>query len=945
MKLTKIFLSVIFAGSCWSVSLAEKNLSPEIDPVSDLSVVRGKLSNGLSYYILPSKNSGNEADFFLARKVGSVNEEDNERGLAHFLEHLCFNGSKHFPGNSVITYLESVGVKFGKNLNAYTSTDRTVYNISKVPTSRSTTIDSCLLILRDWSGDLSLNKRDIDGERDVIHEEWRQRRSANNRMLEKALPSLFPDNRYGERLPIGSMEVVDNASVKTIRNFYKKWNRPDNEALIIVGDVNPLHIETKIKELFSDLKNPKTPINIFIDVPVNNGLISVVATDPEQPVESMTLYFKYPRHSTMEIKEDIRTELISQLLRNILVERFNNLELAENTVCSRIGIGEQKYIMASPVRALMIRANIATGKSEKGVNDIYTVLRTAMIHGFSNSEMEEAGKEVINSFSKAAAKSSLRSNTDMANRLVRTFLDGERFDTPEERLAFALELLPEISGDDVQKYLKSIVEPDGKNITILYYAPDDIPGIDKPVAENLSASFLSVNNEVLPPYTPSVISMTLLEEEPTKGSLVSTEPAEPFGMEKITLSNGIEVFLKPTHFNNDEIYVMGVGTGGFSQRFSQDLAADMKVLEDVIPLCGFGKLSSSDIRRFLNGRNMKVSSSISNTEERLELVSDSVSLEDAFRLLYLKATDIRKDTPAFNAFYESKQHSLARIFNNPVQVMGDSITSIVYSHHPLGAKLKLETLKSFNLDSALSIYKDRFADCSDFKFYISGDFNRSHILDLLERYVASLPAFGRIEKPKDIGYKFPKGKNRYEFTAPMETPLGVVYQFRHLECPYTLENILTASAIGSILKSKLLADLREDKGWTYSITGHGALINKMNGDDLPVFMMPVHIKTAPEHVKEIDIVISETITKMGEGDISESEVDKVRNYFLKNIEENRRDNGYWLVAMHGLNKFGLDLDSDYERSVTGLTAESISGFIKQYILPANLTTIVMTPEE
>lgn len=934
----KYLLSAIFI-------LISGSVFAEINPIGDKNVIHGKLDNGLTYYILPSKNSGNQADFFLARSVGSVNEEEDERGLAHFLEHLCFNGSKHFPGNAVISYLESVGVKFGKNLNAFTSADRTVYNISKVPTTRQSTLDSCLLILRDWSGDLTLSSREIEAERSVIHEEWRQRNAANNRLLTKALPSLFPGSRYGNRMPIGLMETVDNCSAKTIRDFYKRWHRPDNQAIIVVGDVNPSLIETKIKQLFASLPKPKNTPSPSFDIPENESLISVVETDPEQPVESLTLYLKYKRPNTLEMNEDMKRELTYTLLQNMLLNRFDDMELAENSVCSNIGIGDQKYILASPVRALMIRSNIAPGKSRNGLSDIYSILRSASIYGFSDEELEEAKANLLSTLTRQSAKSSLRSNTDLANRLVRTYLDGERFDTPESRLKSAKVILPVIKASDVQNILSTLLSPQGKNMVVLCYAPQYGTDIETPDPEALKAAFLAVNDTELFPYEAYKTSFTLLDEEPIPGSVLSSEIAEPFGMEKITLSNGIKVYLKKTLLKEDEILVRGIGSGGLSQRYSPEVSASMKLLEDIIPLCGFGNLSSSDLRRFSHGRNMKVASMISNTEETLEFSSDSADLEDAFRLLYLKATDIRKDSTAFNAFAKSKKHSLSRIYNNPIQVMGDSITSIIYSHNPLGRKVNLSTLENFNLDTALDIYRDRFSDFSDFTFYVTGDFDRDRIVNLLRRYVASLPANGRVETPKDINYRFPAGNNLYEFSAHMENPLGIVYQFRNIECPYTLDNILGASATGSILKSKLLSDLREDKGWTYSITGHGAVVKNINGVDPSVFMMPVHIKTSPEHVEDVDNAITSTVKRMGNGDISEEEVNKVRQYFLKNIKENRDENAYWLVAMHCLNKYGLDLDTEYEDAVQRLTPSTISSFIRTYVLPSNLTILRMTPAE
>lgn len=914
------------------------------NPVGDTSVVQGTLPNGLTYYILPSKNSGNQADFFLARSVGTVNEEEDQRGLAHFLEHLCFNGTKHFPGNSVISYLESVGVKFGKNLNASTSQDRTIYNISKVPTSRQSTLDSCLLILRDWSGDVSLKDDDINNERGVIHNEWRTRRSATNRMLEKALPRLYPGSIYGQRMPIGLMEVVDNFPPKRLRDFYNKWHRADNEAIVVVGDVDPSHIESEIKRLFSDLPKPKKS-TFSADIPDNDKLLVVTETDPEQPVVSLTLYFKYPRPGVLSLEDDIRREILNSILSDMLVNRYNDIELKENPACSRIGLGDNRYLLASPVRALMVRANVAPGRSVEGITDLYSVVKRAYDLGFSNEEFAEAKDAYLKTLSRANAKASLRSNTDQANRLVRTYLDGERFDSPASRLEAAQDLIDHIKVEDVTEYLRKLVDPSGRNIVALCYSPENETGVTAPSANELEKAFYAVNKLTFEPYVPTKIELNLLTLEPEQGKVVASEPLDTFGQEVLTLSNGIKVHLRPSKLTEDEVLVRGVGYGGLSQQYRPEISASMKMLEDVIPLFGFGKFSSSDLQRYMHGRTMKVGTAISNTEETMELSSNNAELEDAFRLMYLKATDPRKDEAALRAFTDSRRHSLARIFKNPVQVMGDSITSIIYSHQPLGAKVKLSTLEAFDMDTALNVYRDRFADFSDFTFYVAGDFDRDRLVNLIERYIASLPTNGRIESPKDIGYRFPQGQNEIPFTTPMETPLGVVYQFRNLECPYTLDNILMGSAVGQVLKARLLADLREEKGWTYSITGHASVVNGLNGDDPSVFMMPIHIKTSPEHVQEIDQAIKTAVSDMADGNISESELAKVKEYFLKNIKENRGDNGYWLVAMRALDKWGLDLDSDYESSVASMTPSSMASFVKQYVLPANLTTIRMTPAE
>ena len=931
---------------------------------SDPDLRSGTLDNGLTYYILPTKNSGQQADFFLARKVGSICEEEDQRGLAHFLEHLCFNGTRHFPGNSLIEYLESVGVKFGKNLNAYTSTDRTVYNISKVPTARRGTIDSCLLILRDWSGDVTLADADIEAERGVIREEWRQRNSASNRMLERAFPRIMKGSIYGNRLPIGQMSVIESFKPQRLRDFYADWHRPATEAIVVTGDINPEYIENEIRRLFSDIPAGKATALPLPGDYINEKFLPIVETDKEQSAEMLSLYFRFPVPVEGNAEESMRRELTERLLCNILVDRMENIELKDNPSCANIGVGMQKFLLVSPLEALTLRSKVIPGRSGEALGDIYTEIKRALEFGFSETEMKEARQEALSALQAAANKSSLRSTTDLAQRLVRTYLDGERFDTPACRLELGQMILPDITAKDVQDLLASIADPSGKNAVAVVYAPQPGNGETTVSEKDLSDAFYGVNDIALEPFKPVKVNATLLEKEPKRGKVKSKKKLGLWDTEVLTLSNGIKVYLKPTKHQKDQIFVRGIGMGGFSQQYTPGLAATMKLMEEIIPLSGCGSLSSADIRKYLHGRDMKVSTAISQTEESMELASGREDLEDAFRLMYLRVTDLRRDDKAFNAMMAQKRGTLARQFLNPIQVMGDSITRVVYSHQPLGGKFLPSMINKVDYDKAIEIYHDRFSDFSDFSFFVTGDFDRKEMIDLLERYIASLPANGRKERPKDIGYRFVEGKDlRIPFTCPMETPLSVVYQFRHIDCPYTLENILMASAVGQVLKSRLLADIREDKGWTYSITGHGAVTNGMNGNDGPQFMMPTYVKTSPEHSAEVSETIIRTLEAMAGTDaeaagrstgvnvtlknvapVADSELAKVREYMMKNIADNREDNGYWLVALRAFEKFGMDLDSDYEKAVASLTPENMQAFLKQYVLPADRLILTMMPE-
>ena len=909
---------------------------------ADPALVSGKLPNGLAYYIYRNTDPAGRADFFLTRSVGSIVENENERGLAHFLEHLAFNGTEHFPGNSLISWLESVGVKFGENLNAYTSIDETVYNICKVPVARESVVDSCLLVLRDWSCGLTLNDDDIEAERGVIKGEWRHRNGASNRLLQKAAPRIYGDSPYGRRMPMGLMEVVENCPPQLLRDFYRRNYTPDTEAVIVVGDIDPVAIQEKIVSVFSGIEGRLGSGIVDRSVAYGLPLTAIAESDPEQPTEMVQLFFKHPAVKSPGTEEKVRSQIVSSILTSMLVERFDRLELREASSVTDIGIGDTKFLLSEPMRALLVRGNAMPGKVTEAVKDLYYEIRRARELGFDQAEFSHAVDEQKREAANDLERQRSRTSTKIARTISGCYLRGEELSTPQEIYDMRMSVLDAISKEDIENYLRSIVNTDGRDVLILHYTK--MPEYTGDRAEkNLCDAFAEVNTRPLEAYSPELPVLELGFTEPVAGDIVTSDPDGIFSTEVLSLSNGIKVYLRKSSDKPGQIYLRGIGTGGLSCNYSEADAPSLKLFNDAVAVSGVGDMSNSDLRRYLHGKDMKVAAMASNTEETIEFSTTRGLLEDAFRLMYLKVTDTRPDTTAFRTLISSKKTQLANRKNNPVQAMGDSITRNVYSRHPLGALPTADMLSRVDYGKIMDVFHDRFKDFSDFRFYIAGDFDSDSVKNLVKRYVASLPAGGRIERSRDIGYRFSPTMD-VEFSRPMQTPVSVVYQFRHAPEAYSLQNVVFASAVGQLLKARLLRVLREEKGWTYSLTTHGSVTAGMNGDDPSEFMMPVYVKVDPAHTAQAASVIDSVLDEMASGRIEDEEVEKVKEYMLKNIADNRQDNAYWLLALRQHDRHGMDMDSGYEQCVGNLNPSSLSGFLKPLLKSSSVLRITMTPE-
>ena len=934
-----------FCAAALAMTLALSAQAKLRELPADPEVRIGTLPNGLTYYLRHNDTPKNQVDFYLAQKVGSVNETEEQRGLAHFLEHMCFNGTKHFPGNTVISYLESLGVKFGANLNAYTSTDQTVYNICRVPAARQSALDSCLLILRDWSHDLRLDGKDIDEERGVIVSEWRQRNgSANNRLLEKAAPEIYGDCIYGHRLPIGLMSVVENFPHKTLREYYKKWYHPVNQAVIVVGDIDVDRTEAEIQKLWGDIK-PAEPGTVAqpVIVSANARPIATVQSDPEQQMPMVTLYIKHAdvADSLENTIEELRRATVIDLVNTMLVDRLDNLEQRPDAPVANIGIGDMNFLMARTQPALLVRGQAKPGRETEAVSGFAEILKQAAKHGFTETELKRAKIDAMGKLENEYANRASVTNTDYARRYVNLFLEGGASPSAEQYYKMMKGVIGRTTLANVNAYVREIVTPDDANVVLIAYVPSG----SKLTKDDLVKAYTGVDRDALAAYVDEDVTGSLMDKLPEPGTIVKEETVDAFGSKVWTLSNGVRVHLRHNAKKADQVLIQGYSEGGMSIGYDPKLGPEYRLMEHALPVCAVGPYTQSRLRKMLAGKTLRHDIKIEEMRESMGVATTPADLETAMQLIYLKATDLRKDTIAYRNMVENRRLKLSSTNTNPTFIMGDSIHSNVFNHHPFGEKLSLADLDSVSYDRIMNIYRDRFGDMSDFTFYITGNFDEDSLRNLATRYLAALPSHGRVEHQQDCGYRYMSGRVHKRFTCPMETPQSICYTFYHYPCDYNVQNLVAGHMLGTLVANSLREDIREKRGWTYGVKSHIGLTGAMNGQNPSRMIMPVYIRVSPENATATFQAVTDGVDAFADAaNISAEDIAKVQQNMLKDYADSGDDNAYWISVMYALDRYGEDFRTGYEAAVKAQTPATLSAFARRHLLPASRIQLEMSPE-
>lgn len=903
----------------------------------DAQVRYGRLQNGLTYYIRHNELPKDRAEFYIAQRVGSILEDEDQRGLAHFLEHMAFNGTKNFPGKSMLNYLETNGVKFGTNVNAYTSFDETVYNLSAVPTLNKNLVDSCLLVLHDWSGFISLEDKEIDNERGVIHEEWRTSSSPYMRMYEQiVLPALFPDNRYGVRLPIGTMEVVDNFPYDALRTYYKKWYRPDLQAIIVVGDIDVDHIEKRIREMWSDIPAPQDPAErIYIPVENNQEPLVAVAYDKEAPQNVMNIMFKHDAmpDSIKNSQMGLLMGVVNQLIEMMLNQRFMELTQKADAPFLNAGASYGNYVIARTKDAFSVGMSFKEGEWKDGMQSLITTINSAKEYGFTPSEFERAKAEMQSQLENIYNEREKVKNGQYVKEYLGHFLESEPTPGIELEYQFINQILPQLPLEQLNVLMNKYISEDNFAISMMGIQKD---GIQYPTREELLQAFKDADKLPVEAYTETLSDEPLMRNLPAKGKIAKTTSGK-FGTTIWTLSNGAKVIIKPTDFKKDQILMDATSQGGSSLLSEKDLL-NSKVLDNVITLGGVGNFSITDLNKILAGKRVSVTPQIGEISEGMSANCAPKDLETMLQLVYLYFTDPRQDEDAYQAWYKRTLNSLLNLQKNPEVAVRDSLTAVMFDHNPDKKRITPEQLSEVDYNRILEIQKERFANAGDFTFAFVGNIDTVALRSMVEQYIASLPARKERERYNIKSPRIQSGSIEKRFTLPMETPKVSVYNVYTGKSDYTLENNLKMIMLKQIMDIIYVETIREEEGGTYGV-GTSASISLVPADQM-IFLYG--FDTGEEKHQRLEERAHKELLNIAQQGPKPEHFNKVKEYLLKKHQEDVMENGYWMNQITMLERFNKNLSDGYEQTLNALTPEDIRMMAQHLLSSGNRIQMVAT---
>lgn len=928
---------VAIAGFACMPAVVRAQQMPPV-PV-DKEVRIGKLDNGLTYYIRHNEYPKNQVDFYIAQKVGSILEEDDQRGLAHFLEHMCFNGTKNFPGNSMVKWLESVGVKFGYNLNAYTSIDETVYRISSVPTERIGVQDSCLMILSDWADGLLLNGKDIDEERAVIHEEWRSQLPPNMRILEKLLPELYPDSRYGHRLPIGTMEVVDHFPHQALRDYYEKWYRPDLQGIVVVGDIDVDRIEGKIKELFSKIEKPVNPAErVYYPVADNEKPIVAFGSDKEQDKYVAQIMFKYDAlpDSLKGTMADVTTAYLLDMAQMMLQIRLNELGQKADAPFAAASAFYGEFIMAKTKQAFQF-AMLPKGNSfDEGLKAVYREALRAKRGGFTATEYARCRTEYLSQLEKAYNNRNQQENKTLAESYVRNFIDKKPIPGIETEYQMMSMIVNQIPVEAVNQVFSQIVSD--KNLVVLGMMPAR-EGESCPKDEDILALLSQVEAENIAPYVDNVKDEPLVSELPAAGKVVKENMLSDFGAKEWILSNGAKVILKKTDFKADEINMMAVAKGGTSV-YGNDKTADLMFMPAVLEQHGLGSFTNSELTKLMAGKQVSLKVSLDDYVRRLSGNTTPKDLKTYMEMIYMTFTGLTVTPDEFTAMQNLYKGVIQNQEQNPNFVFQKKVQEFLYSS-PNKQVFGVSDIEKANREDILSIIREQLANAAEFTFVFSGNFDEAELKALVEQYIASLPSVkGKKQELKhNPAVEIKSGNEEKEFSLKMEVPQGSAAVIISGKMPYSFKNRLMASMSAQIISARLLSEVREKEGAVYSIYTQGS---QDRLSEVSVVYQTIFQVKPEKKDRALEIIRSEFENLAKETPVEE--LDKVKEFMVKQITGDEQTNSYWCSMMAGNELLPSEVCVKAEQVIQSITPKEISGYVNEVMKQNNYRVLVMMPE-
>lgn len=900
------------------------------------NITIGKLNNGFTYYILKNEEPKNRAELRLVVNAGSILETDKQVGLAHFAEHMAFNGTKHFRKNELVNFLEKSGVNFGADLNAYTSFDETVYEL-QVPTDSPMVYKQAMQIMEDWANGVSFEPTEIDKERGVIVEEWRLGRGADSRLRDKYFPVLLKGSQYAKRLPIGSKANIDTAHYATLTSFYKDWYRPDLQAIIVVGDVDIVETEKLIKLHFEHITAPVNPKpRIKYSIPSHTDTRTAILTDPEQPYNIVQIYYTQPEIPAITTETQYRSDIIRGLFNQMMGSRFD--EIAQKPEAPFL-YGNSNYgSFIGDKDAFTLLAVAKTGKDiTASIQTLLTENERVKQNGFVQTELDRAVKNMLSRIENLYNERDKTKSAELVQELIEHYLNGEAIPGIEYEYALYQKFLPGITLQEINSLIFQWIKPTNRSVVIT--APEK-------EKNNLpkQASLLAMLNKPigkLNKYIDKVSAGLLLPVTPVAGKVVSEKKYEALGTTEWTLSNGARVIVKPTNFRNDEIQFSAISWGGSSLYSDSDYinASNAAMITSV---GGMGGLDMQGLQKALSGKNCYVSPAIANYMQGVNGSSNTKDLETAFMLLHGSFVAPRKDTVMFNVVQQQIKTQLANKDKDPASVFGDSVNYIMGNYHFRRKPFDMADLNKLNLDRAFSIYKERFSNAGQFLFTFVGNFSTDSIKPLVEKYIASLPGSPAKESWKDQGIRYPPGRLSKIIRKGKENKASVRLFFTG-NINFSELDDLQMGQLCKALSIKLRELLREDAGSVYGVAANGGI----NREPVTNYSIGIQFGCAPENVEKLVALVLEEIRNTKANGVPVQNVEKVIAEQTRALENDVKENSYWRFRLEQQFFRNGDPNKLLEagQRIKQFTVERSQVLANQYFNEDNLVKLVLLPEK
>ncbi len=906
---------------------------------NDPAVRTGKLENGMTYYIRHNDQPAQRAEFYLATDVGAFQEEDHQDGLAHFLEHMCFNGTKNFPGKALLDWLQSIGAEFGRNINASTGFEQTQYMLNNIPVVRETIVDSCLLILHDYSHFVTCDPAEIDAERGVILEERRTRRNAEWRLFEKSLPYYYGDTPYARRTLIGGEEQLKTFAPESLTSFYETWCRPDLQAVIVVGDVDVDQIEAKIKTIFADIPAPVNPQpKVLHKIPDNVEPIVGILTDPEMTSSSIEVLWKSEPMPKEFMNTDVAfmTDLIKMYVRLIMRERFSDITARPDAPF--LGASFSISNLCNSCDATMGTVSFKEGDAVNAFTAFMTEIEKMKRFGFTDGEVQRAKDNIISSYERAVEAAPTRKNAEFVYPLLYNFYDNSPYMEPETELQLAQMVCAQLNAQILNQVVAQLITDE--NMVILYNGPEKA-GLVNPTEQELTGVLAAVKNAEIAANVEDSVNEPFISGD-LKGSAVKKEAETIYGATEWTLKNGVKVVVLPTQYKQDQVMFTIKKDGGNSLIATEDMPSfEQNIWTLFLNNSGISKFSGTQVPKMLAGKNLSVTPFIGATQHGVQGSSTPKDFETALQITYLYFADPRFDEAEYETGIQQIKAILPNIAKNPDFLFQNAANRILYNN-PRLAELNDETLAKADLATIERVYRELFKDAAGAEMYITGNVDPAAIKPLVEKYIGSIAKGKKAAKVnQDNVISIVKGQVDETVKLPMETPKSTVIQVYTAYMPVDTKTEVALEVANYVLDMIYTKTIREEEGGTYGVGT--AMVGQRDPEERVIIQ--VQFDTNPEQAAKLSELAIKGLKELAENGPEQDKFNMAIENFKKNLPESRINNSYWFSNLQNYYEHGIDFDAEYEAAVNSVTPADVKAVLQAVLAQNNLIEITSAPQE